>query len=128
MVADGRNVWWLDRDLDQVTVKPVDAALSATPTMLLSGTVDLRKSFTVTPTGLRDGLDWVKVEPKAAQSDFRSAAFGFDHGVLRSMRFENKLGQVATVQFSGVQRNGPVSPSEVSFTPPPGTDVIGKPR
>src|SRR5690606_69771 len=30
MVADGRNVWFYDRDLEQVTVKPVDAALSAT--------------------------------------------------------------------------------------------------
>jgi hypothetical protein len=24
-------------------------------------------------------------------------------------------------------RNGPVAPAEVSFTPPPGVDVIGKP-
>jgi outer membrane lipoprotein carrier protein len=42
MVADGRNLWFLDRDLQQVTVKPADAALSATPAMLLSGTVDVR--------------------------------------------------------------------------------------
>jgi len=34
MVADGRNLWFLDRDLQQVTVKPADAALSATPAML----------------------------------------------------------------------------------------------
>ena len=40
MVSDGRNLWYLDRDLEQVTVRPVTAALSATPAMLLSGTVD----------------------------------------------------------------------------------------
>ena len=42
MVCDGVNLWFYDRDLQQVTVKPVDAALSATPAMLLSGAVDVR--------------------------------------------------------------------------------------
>ena len=37
MVCDGTNLWFYDRDLQQVTVKPVDAALTATPAMLLSG-------------------------------------------------------------------------------------------
>src|ERR1700753_183175 len=41
MVSDGRNLWFYDRDLEQVTVKPVDAALSATPAMLVSGTVEV---------------------------------------------------------------------------------------
>ncbi len=57
MVCDGTNLWFLDRDLQQVTVKPVDAALSATPAMLLSGAVDVRKSFNITPAGARQGLD-----------------------------------------------------------------------
>jgi outer membrane lipoprotein carrier protein len=128
MVADGRNLWSLDRDLDQVTVKPIDAALSATPVMLLSGTVDLHKSFTVTPAGPREGLDWVLVEPKTAEADFRSALFGFDHDVLKRMILEDKLDQVATILFEQADRNVPVAASEVSFTPPPGTDVIGKPK
>jgi outer membrane lipoprotein carrier protein len=129
MVGDGRNVWYYDRDLDQVTVKPADAVLTVTPAMLLSGTVELRKAFNVSPAGNHEGLDWVRVEPKSStQSDFGSAAFGFDHGALKSLRYEDKRGQVATYLFAQAQRNGPVSPAEVSFTPPPGTDVIGKPQ
>lgn len=128
MVADGRNVWFYDRDLDQVTVKPVDDALTATPAMLLSGTVDLRKHFQVTPAGMREGLEWVMVEPKSTQADFNTALFGFDHGALKALKLEDKLGQVATLTFEQAQRNAPVAPSEVTFTPPPGADVIGKPR
>jgi outer membrane lipoprotein carrier protein len=128
MVCDGKNLWFLDRDLQQVTVKPVDSALSATPAMLLSGTVDVRKNFKITPAGQRIGLTWVLVEPQGAQADFRDALFGFDHGELKRMILEDKLDQTATIVFEKVERNGPVSPSEVSFTPPPGTDVIGKPR
>ena len=130
MVADGRNLWFLDRDLQQVTVKPADAALSATPAMLLSGTVDVRKNFTVTAAPKRDGLEWVLVEPRGSEADFRRALLGFagnEAGAppLKCMILEDKLGQTATVLFDHVERNGHVAPEEVSFTPPPGVDVIG---
>jgi outer membrane lipoprotein carrier protein len=128
MVADGKNLWFLDRDLQQVTVKPADAALSATPAMLLSGTVDVRKNFTITPAPKRDGLDWVLVEPHGNEADFRSALLGFDGKDLKRMILEDKLGQTATVMFDHVERNGRVAPEEVSFTPPKGVDVIGTPR
>jgi outer membrane lipoprotein carrier protein len=128
MVCDGRNLWFFDRDLEQVTVKPVDAALSATPAMLLSGAVDVRKSFNISAAGQRMGLDWVLVEPNGANADFRSALFGFDHGELKRMILEDKLDQTATIIFQKVERNGPVAASEVSFTPPKGADVIGTPQ
>ena len=133
MVADGKNLWFLDRDLQQVTVKPADAALSATPAMLLSGTVDVRKNFTITPAPKRDGLDWVLVEPHGTDADFRRALMGFEgkdagQPALKRMILEDKLGQTATVMFDHVERNGNVAPEEVSFTPPAGVDVIGTPR
>lgn len=133
MVADGRNLWFLDRDLQQVTVKPADAALSATPAMLLSGTVDVRKNFKITPAPKRDGLDWVMVEPQGSEADFRRALLGFEGKgagppALKRMILEDKLGQTATVMFDHVERNGHVAPEEVSFTPPPGVDVIGTPK
>jgi outer membrane lipoprotein carrier protein len=128
MVCDGTNLWFYDRDLQQVTVKPVDAALSATPAMLLSGAVDVRKSFTISPVGEREGLEWVLVEPAGAQADFRSALFGFEHGGLQRMILEDKLDQTATIVFQKIERNGPVRPAEVSFKPPAGADVIGTPR
>ena len=133
MVADGKNLWFLDRDLQQVTVKPADAALSATPAMLLSGTVDVRKNFTITSAPKRDGLDWVLVEPHGTDADFRRALMGFEgkdagQPALKRMILEDKLGQTATVMFDHVERNGNVTPEEVSFTPPAGVDVIGTPR
>jgi outer membrane lipoprotein carrier protein len=128
MVCDGVNLWFYDRDLQQVTVKPVDAALSATPAMLLSGAVDVRKSFTLTAVGEREGLDWVLVEPAGTQADFRRALFGFEHGELRRMILEDKLDQTATIVFEKIERNVPVRAAEVSFTPPASADVIGTPH
>lgn len=127
LVADGRNLWFFDRDLDQVTVKPADAALTATPAMLLSGGVNVREAFEIEDAGKSDGLEWVSVTPKASDADFREARLGFAHGELRHMVLKDKLGQTATLVFERAQRNGPVKPEEVSFTPPPDADVIGTP-
>ena len=128
MVSDGRNLWYYDRDLEQVTVRPVTAALSATPAMLLSGTVDVHQHFTEASAGKREGLDWVYVEPRSTDADFKSALFGFDHkGTLQRMILEDKLGQVVTIIFQDVALNVSVPPKELTFTPPPGADVIGTP-
>jgi outer membrane lipoprotein carrier protein len=128
MVSDGRNLWYLDRDLEQVTVRPVTAALSATPAMLLSGTVDVHEHFTESLVGMREGLNWVYVEPRSTEADFKSALFGFDaKGTLQRMILEDKLGQVVTIIFQDVAVNVPVPAKDVTFTPPPGADVIGTP-
>ncbi|MGH8201554.1 MAG: LolA family protein [Steroidobacteraceae bacterium] len=128
MVSDGRNLWYFDRDLEQVTVRPVTAALSATPAMLLSGTVPVREHFTESLVGAREGLDWVYVEPRSTEADFKSALFGFDaKGTLERMILEDKLGQVVTIIFQDIAVNVPVPAKELTFTPPPGADVIGTP-
>lgn len=128
MVSDGRNLWYYDRDLEQVTVRPVTAALSATPAMLLSGTVDVHEHFTESSAGMREGLDWVYVEPRSTEADFKSALFGFDRkGTLQRMILEDKVGQVVTIIFQSVALNVSVPPKELTFTPPPGADVIGTP-
>jgi chaperone LolA len=127
VVADGKNLWFYDRDLAQVTVKPADAALTATPALLLAGGGDLRQSFEVRGLPKSDGLDWVAVTPKAKDADFREARLGFAAGELKRMVLADKLGQSATLVFGPAVRNGPVSAAEVGFTPPAGVDVIGTP-
>jgi outer membrane lipoprotein-sorting protein len=128
MVCDGRNLWYLDRDLQQVTVRPMTAALSATPAMLLSGTVDVHEHFTESLAGMRQDLNWVYVEPRSTEADFKSALFGFDaKGTLQRMILEDKLGQIVTIIFQDVAVNVPVPAKEFTFAPPAGTDVIGTP-
>jgi len=127
LIADGRNLWFYDRDLDQATVKPQQEALPQSPAMLLAGGADLRAAFKVTSGGRRDGLDWVTAQPKDAQSDFREARFGFRAGELQQLVVVDKLSQRSTLLFSDVRRNATVDPALVSFSLPKGADLIGKP-
>jgi outer membrane lipoprotein carrier protein len=132
MVADGSNLWFYDRDLEQVSVKAATAALTATPAGLLSGEGNIRELFTVAPAGRRDGFDWVLVTPKQGDADFREARLGFGtgprgQGELKRMVLKDKLGQTVRLEFYQSERNPPVAEAEVKFTPPAGADVIGTP-
>lgn len=129
LVADGKNLWFLDRELAQVSVKPVQAALSATPVMLLSGTqAQLRDSFDVSSADAHDGLDWVSVKPRSAEADFSVAQLGFAHGQLVRMVVNDRLGQTVQLDFVHSERNAHVDPQALQFKPPAGVDVIGTPQ
>jgi len=127
MVADGKNLWFYDRDLEQVSVKSAATALSATPASLLSGDGKLDQFFSVSRDGKRDGFDWVKVLPKRGDADFREARLAFKgFGTeLKRMVLKDKLGQTVLLDFVSSERNVPVTDAEVTFTPPAGADVIG---
>lgn len=128
MVADGRNVWFHDLELEQVTVRPSGSALTATPAMLLSGAGDLDAAFVVSSAGRAEGLEWVRVRPRRADAEFREARLGFAGEELRRMELEDRLGQKASLRFEGGRRNAPVDPAELRFTPPAGVDLLGTPR
>jgi outer membrane lipoprotein carrier protein len=127
MIADGRNLWFYDQDLEQVSVKAATAALTATPAGLLSGDGNIRELFTVAPAGRKEGFDWVLVTPKENDADFREARLGFGSSELKRMVLKDKLGQTVRLEFFKSERNPPVAESEVTFTPPSGADVIGTP-
>ena len=125
LVADGRNLWFFDRDLEQVTVKPVTEALSQSPAMLLSGTGDVREAFEVTSDGRSDGLDWVAVRPRKREGDFERARLGFRGNDLARMELEDRLGQRTSLRFVDAVRNATIDAQLLQFTPPAGVDVIG---
>jgi outer membrane lipoprotein carrier protein len=129
LVADGVNLWFYDRELQQATVKPAEAALTATPVVLLSGTVaDVRAAFELADGGTHGSLAWVQVTPRNATADFANAELGFRGGTLAKLVIHDRLGQTSTLEFSDSARNAGIEESELRFQPPPGVDLIGTPQ
>ncbi len=125
LVSDGETVWLYDVDLAQVTVRSVGQSLSNTPAMLLSGTGNVDETFDVKADGSADGLDWVQLEPKLDDTDFRSVRLGFAGKELLRMELSDRLGQTTRIQFTRIERNPVLEPGLFSFTPPAGVDVVG---
>ena len=126
ILADGSRLWIYDPDLDQVTVKPLAEALGNAPAMLLSGEQDLEADFIIQELPARDGLQWVELYPRKADSEFRLVRLGFGKR-LEMMEFEDPLGQKTRIRFRDMQINARLDPGFFRFTPPPGADVVGQP-
>ncbi len=125
IVSDGERVWLYDSDLEQVTVRKLDDTLSATPAMLLSGEGALEENFSVVGSRQDGPIQWVHLEPRRDDTDFRWVRLGFEGASFRYMELADKLGQTTRLEFSTLERNPPLDPSRFTFTVPPGADVIG---
>jgi outer membrane lipoprotein carrier protein len=126
ILADGKQIWFYDKDLQQANVRDMDASLANTPAVLLSGAGSLSSQFDVTSLPPSDGLEWYQLIPKHADTDFQLVRIGFRHGDLASMFLADKLNQITQLTFSNPSRNAKFAAALFTFVPPAGVDVIGR--
>jgi len=124
ILSDGKTLQLYDRALAQVTRRPVDQALASTPALLLSGQGDLSAQFEVVEGPVRDGLNWVTLTPRNADTDFRTIQLGLSEGVVRRMELEDHFDQRTRVDFTQVRANGPIDGAVFRLKLPPGVEVI----
>ena len=127
IVADGDKVWVHDPDLEQVTVREQGPEERNSPLAALLDPAQRAKRFDIAEAGTDDGLEWLKLTPKAEDdANFRSARLGFGKGGLERMQVTDALGQRTSITFSQWRRNPDFGAGTFSFKPPAGADVIGE--
>jgi chaperone LolA len=127
IVGDGEKFWLYDADLNQVTVRKLDAALGSSPAALLSGSNEIERGFTLKEGGSRDGLDWLQATPKAQDGSFSAILMAFDaQSELVLMELNDQFGHRTVLRFSGLKRNPQLAPSLFRFEPPKGADVLSE--
>ncbi len=127
VLADGKQIWFYDKDLAQANVRDMDATLASTPAMLLSGAGSVGDQFDITSLPASGGLQWFQLIPKRPDTDFQLVRIGFDKdGELASMFLADKLNQITQLTFTHPTRNPKFAQDLFSFSPPPGVDVIGR--
>ena len=126
VLADGKKLWFYDKDLAQANVREMDATLASTPAVLLSGNGSVATQFDISALPPADGLQWFQLRPKHQDSDFQQIKIGFADGELAQMWLADKLGQVTRLSFSNAKRNQKFAADLFTFTPPTGVDVIGR--
>jgi len=126
IVADGKNIWVYDEDLEQVTIKPMSKALSSAPIALLTKKQKPDAQFLVAPTQQNTaGLDWFRLTPRKASKDFKFIEIGIDQSTLRQMVMYDQLGQKTIIKLNA-KTNVPIKGNTFYFQIPKGVDVIGK--
>jgi chaperone LolA len=126
IVGDGEKFWLFDTDLNQVTVKKLDAALGNSPAALLSGNNEIERGFALKDLGNREGLEWLQATPRKSDTSFDKILMGFDvQSNLSIMELHDSFGHKTVLHFANMQRNPQLSTSLFKFVPPKGADVLG---
>lgn len=126
IIADGQRLWIYDIDLEQVTVKKLDQALGNAPIMLLSYDRPLEQDFELRDLGVREGLEWVELQPKESDTDFEIIYMGLSENALVVMELRDQFGQATQIRFNNFEMNIPADDSLFEFTPPEGVDLVGE--
>lgn len=127
IVADGKTLWMLDKDLNQVTQRPQSQALASTPAAILASATDLnglRKDFNLGNAPDADGMEWVQAEPRSSDNQLRQVRVGFAGGKLAALDIMDSFGQRSLIRFSQLQLLPSLPASTFHFTPPAGADVL----
>lgn len=124
VVADGKQLWLYEADLEQVTVRSLGAGLGETPAALLTGERDILERFEYVSSWSGDELVWVRLKPRSADSDFESVAIAFAGDKPAQLELKDRLGQQTRLFLSDVQMNARVADDTFEFKVPDGVDVI----
>lgn len=127
IVGDGVKFWMYDVDLNQVTVKKLDAVLGSSPAALLSGNNPIGSGFSLQEAGENDQLSWLLATQKNSESSFQTIRMGFNaQSDLVVMELRDDFGHNTVLKFNNIQRNPALTPSLFKFVPPKGADVLGE--
>ena len=124
IIADGKTIWLVEEDLEQVSQKSQKSALKGTPAGLLAKDLDIDREFQVDELGERMGLSWLRLRPRDENSQFEQILLAFEGDRLSRMEMADRFGQVTRFDFFKLQRNPKLQDQLFKFVPPPGYDIL----
>ena len=126
IVADGRQIWLYDPELEQVSVTRQQTALAGTPAMLLVSGAPVEEAFEVIDIGSSQGFDWVELIPRDEESQFIRILLAFAGDQLQRMEMADKFGQTTRFQFYDIRHNPHFDSALFEFEPPDNVDLYNR--
>jgi outer membrane lipoprotein carrier protein len=126
IVSDGTTLWIYDKELAQVTKRPLSATLGNTPAVLLAGRGRLEDNFSLKPLEARENLQWVQLAPKNKDNGYDNIRIGFELGKLRALEMTDGFGNTTRITLQSIKENPSIGQGRFEYTPPAGVDVVGE--
>ncbi|MDW8479593.1 MAG: outer membrane lipoprotein carrier protein LolA [Xanthomonadales bacterium] len=124
IVADGRQVWVYDPELEQVTVRRQPPSDPGSPLLALAEPERIPEIFSLEERAAAPGSRWLRLIPRRPTEGLEYAELLLIDGSLRAMQLLDGLGQRSEYSFSHWERDPPFSEAELLFVVPPGVDVV----
>ncbi|RMG32994.1 MAG: outer membrane lipoprotein carrier protein LolA [Gammaproteobacteria bacterium] len=126
IIADGRDLWVVEDDLNHVTRFYQKLALKGSPAKLLLGTGSLDKEFNIVELGERQGLQWLELSPKDPDSDILRVLIAFKGDRLLKLELTDQFGQISRFSFFDIKRNPALDDDLFAYQPPDDWDVLNQ--
>jgi outer membrane lipoprotein carrier protein len=129
IISDGKEVFLLDTELEQVTIRTLNQALGMSPAALLAGGDGVEKNFilkNVKRPEHKAGISWVQAMPKAEEGGFERIYIGFKGNELRYMEMVDSFNHLTFIRFKNIERNPTLATETFLFKIPKGVDVVGE--
>lgn len=124
VIADGRHVWVVDKDLEQISKQHQPTALKGTPAKVLMEGIGVEDEYEVIDLGERVGFGWLELLPKDQDNPFIRILLAFDETSLRRMEMTDQFGKITRFRFFEVKRNPGFDPEIFEVKPPEGFDFF----
>lgn len=122
VVADGKQIWMYDEDLEQVTIKKQAKTIDGVA-FFLSKDNDLEKDFKISTKRIGNETTYY-LNPKRSTSNFKRIQLIFETNDLKAIAMKDQLGQHTLIQFFNSKINIRIAENSFQFVPPKGTDII----
>ena len=129
IISDGKEVFLLDTELEQVTIRTLNQAIGLSPAALLAGGEGVEKNFdlkNVKRPEREANVDWVQAMPKQEDGGFERIFIGFKDGELRYMEMVDSFKHLTYIAFKKIERNPTLAVETFLFKVPEGVDVVGE--
>lgn len=124
VVSDGKLLRQYDPDLAQVTERPVDQSIGASPAAILFGSGSLEEAFELANLKERDGLSWLRATPRTGDAGFVHVDIGFADGMPRQLELLDAFGQTTRIGLTDIVANPKLPQDTFEFAVPPDVDVV----
>lgn len=124
LVADGEQLYFFDRDLNQVTIRKLGDAIASTPAAILFGNESIERDFLLSEAGLHEGLLWLEANPRTREAGVERIVIGMRDGLPEAMDVVDSFGRTSRFTFRMLERNSPIDATLFGFRIPTGADVI----
>ncbi|MDM8568961.1 outer membrane lipoprotein chaperone LolA [Thiotrichales bacterium HSG1] len=128
IIADGKNIWIYDKDLNQVTKKTMNSEKVSGKMLafLLNRKRNIEEDFLVTQLSVIQQTKITNFEliSKDNKNQFDKVYISIRGKDLLGFKFVDNLGQTTLITFTQVKRNQKLAKDLFLFTPPKGVDVI----
>lgn len=126
IVSDGATLWIFDKDLEQVTIRPIGEDPVHSPLSILDNPADIERLYHVELLGA-DGRQ-IKLTPVYENPGFKYVVLIFADNALRGMEIYDNFDQYNRLTFHNIETNIAPDQAQFHFTPPDNVDIINAAR